>query len=551
MKPSRRRSASAEGAIDRQPVRWLALLALCGWALTPAALAAQPDTRQLLRGYLEGLDAGAAPAIHGRRLHAPELVASTYRDRDHRPLWTGGGPLADQRTALLETMRQSADHGLPAAEYHQAALGALLEAGSAADLLALELLATDAFLTQARHRSTGAVSPRDLDTDWYLLAPEVDAVALLAATAAGTGSVAGNLDAQWPLSDEYHALVAHRARMLALGEVEVVQVPNGPLLRPGESGPRVVTLKERLFGPGEHTPLFDGELAEAVRAFQRAAGLEPDGLVGAATLEVMNASRFSWIDRIDANLERWRWLPAQEPDTYVRVNIAAFSLRVIQSGEDALRMDVIVGRPYRRTPVFTETIKYMVFNPFWNVPFRLAVQDKLPELKNDPAAMAAQGYEVRPEGSDGFVPVTDFDWSAVTRGNFRHLLRQLPGPRNALGQVKFMLPNSHAVYLHDTPARELFGKQERGFSSGCVRLSRPMDLAAWLLEHDGRSADVARIPQIVDSGETVTIYLNKPLPTYLVYFTAFTDDAGEVVFRRDLYQRDAAIVTALRAGQGS
>jgi len=137
----------------------------------------------------------------------------------------------------------------------------------------------------------------------------------------------------------------------------------------------------------------------------------------------------------------------------------------------------------------------------------------------------------------------------VTRGNFRHLLRQRPGPMNALGQVKFMLPNSHAVYLHDTPARELFGKQERGFSSGCVRLSRPMDLAAWILEHDGRSADVARIPQIVESGETVTIYLNKPLPTYLVYFTAFTDDAGEVVFRRDLYQRDGAIVAALRAGQ--
>src|SRR5690606_30046386 len=145
----------------------------------------------------------------------------------------------------------------------------------------------------------------------------------------------------------------------------------------------------------------------------------------------------------------------------LRINIANFSLRVMQAGEEVLRMDVIVGKPYRRTPVFTETIKYMVFNPHWNVPHKLAVEDKLPALKSNPADLAVQGFEVRPSGADAFVPVTRVDWSQVERDTFHFLLRQRPGPDNALGRVKFMLPNPYAVYLHDTPTRELFSRRER------------------------------------------------------------------------------------------
>jgi len=517
-------------------------LLLCLSVALTGAGAVHGDTAEALRVWLEGLDAGGGAEVHGEPLHHPDLVAGVYRDRDHRPLWTGDGPLAGQRAALAAAVEASALHGLNPAAYHADALATVK------DPLAIELLATDAFLTQARHRATGAVSPRALDPEWFLIAPEVDARALLDLAARGEADVGALLEDLWPDNDEYRRLLEERARILALGETSTARVPAGPLIRPGDSGERVLALKERLLGPGEHTPIYDTELGEAVRAFQRGAGLEPDGIVGPASLEVMNASRFSWIDRIDANLERWRWLPAHQPDTYLRVNIAAFSLRVIQANEDALRMDVIVGRPYRRTPVFTETIKYLVLNPDWNVPWKIAVQDKLPDLKADASKLAAQGYEVRLEGSDTFVPVDQVDWTPVTRGNFRHLLRQRPGPMNALGQVKFMLPNPHAVYLHDTPNRDLFAKQERGFSSGCVRLSRPLELADWLLRNDGQTSQAARIRELLDGGETTTIYLRQPLPTYLVYFTAFTDEAGEVIFRRDLYERDGAIVAALRAG---
>ncbi len=212
-------------------------------------------------------------------------------------------------------------------------------------------------------------------------------------------------------------------------------------------------------------------------------------------------------------------------------------------------MDVIVGKPYRRTPVFTETIKYIVFNPFWNVPASIAIQDKLPQLKRDPAAAAAAGFEAKPQGSDVFVPVDAIDWSGVRKGNFNYLLRQRPGEYNALGRMKFMLPNAHAVYLHDTPSRELFRRQERSFSSGCVRLEQPRQLAEWLLAKDGNPAH-RRLDALLASGDTTTIYLKKPIPTYLVYFTAFVADDGDVAFRRDIYDRDRILIEALRA-QGS
>ncbi len=520
----------------------LTRLLLCLSVALTAAGAVRGENAETLRVWLEGLDAGAVAEIHGEPLQQPDLLAGVYRDRDHRPLWTRGGPLSGERAALLAAIDASELHGLNPETYHASSLATLR------DPLAIELLATDAFLTLTRHRATGAVSPQDLDPDWHLIAPEVDARALLDRAVDGEAGVAALLDGLWPDSDEYRRLLDERARILALGETSTARVPAGPLIRPGDSGERVLALKERLLGPGQHTAVYDTDLETAVRAFQRGAGLEPDGIVGPASLQVMNASRFSWIDRIDANLERWRWLPAHEPDTYLRVNIAAFSLRVVQENEDALRMDVIVGRPYRRTPVFTESIKYLVFNPDWNVPWKIAVQDKLPDLKTDASRLAAQGYEVRLEGSDGFVPVDDVDWSQVTRSNFRHLLRQRPGPMNALGQVKFMLPNAFAVYLHDTPNRDLFAKQERGFSSGCVRLSRPLELADWLLRNDGQSSQAARIGELLEGGATTAIYLRTPLPTYLVYFTAFTDEQGEVIFRRDLYERDGAIVAALRAG---
>jgi murein L,D-transpeptidase YcbB/YkuD len=517
-------------------------------ALAPATLqaGAEPSTpRDHIRTYLEGLDAGDFPAAGGQPLLEPVLLSRVYRERDHEPIWLDGGPLAGEASQLLLAIGESVAHGFSAEHYHRSAIEQLMQAGDLPSRLALELLLTDAFLAQALHRGRGAVFPPNLDADWQLPQAEVDAAAFLLQTADAGGDVAARLAALWPVDLEYAALVRRRAEIAATGDEMTARVAPGPLLRPGQSGDRVVMLKQRLMGPGDYSPVYDADLEREVKAFQLAAGLEPDGLVGDGTLEVLNARRGSWIDRIDANLERWRWLPRTTPETYIRVNIAAYRLRAIENGETTLAMNVIVGKPYRRTPVFTETMKYLVFNPYWNVPFSIATKDKLPLLKADAAAEAAKGFDAKPRGSDVFVPVDAIDWSDVTPRGFDYLLRQRPGPQNALGQMKFMMPNPYSVYLHDTPSRELFGKQERSFSSGCVRLERPEALAQWLLARDGHR-DAGRVADLVASGETTTIYLKTPVPVYIVYFTAFTDDDGHVAFRRDIYARDRAIVEALR-----
>lgn len=516
---------------------------------TLQAGAEPPTPRDHIRTYLEGLDAGDFAAAGGETLMEPDSLSRVYRERDHAPIWLDGGPLESEVAGLMTAIGESVGHGFTADRYHRATIEQLMSAGDTSSRLALELLLTDAFLAQALHRGRGAVFPPNLDADWQLPQAEVDAAAFLLETADGGGNVAARLAALWPVDPEYAALVRRRAEIAATGDEMTARVAPGPLLRPGQSSDRIVMLKQRLMGPGDYSPVYDADLEREVKAFQLAAGLEPDGLVGDGTLEVLNASRGSWIDRIDANLERWRWLPRSTPETYIRVNIAAYRLRAIERGETTLAMNVIVGKPYRRTPVFTETMKYLVFNPYWNVPFSIATKDKLPLLKTDAAAEASKGYDVKPRGSDVFVPVDAIDWSGVTPRGFDYLLRQRPGAQNALGQMKFMMPNPYAVYLHDTPSRELFAKQERSFSSGCVRLERPEALARWLLARDGHR-NAGRVADLVASGETTTIYLKTPVPVYIVYFTAFTDDDGAVTFRRDIYGRDRAIVEALRAVDG-
>jgi murein L,D-transpeptidase YcbB/YkuD len=525
-------------------VALLAFFMLCCVAVARAELA----DAEAIRAYLEGLDAGAEPVVSGRRLERPEALSQFYRSRDHAPVWLPGAPLEKAVPGLLAAIDESVSHGFVPARYHRADIEQLW-AAQPTDLprrLALELLLTDAFLTQALHRSRGVVAPPDLDENWRLPPTELDAAALLQVAAREGHSVHPVLQSLWPTSADYALLLKRRAEILSMEAAESVSVSPGPLLRPGDSGERVLQLKRRLLGPGDYTLEYDAGLRREVIAFQLAAGLDADGVVGANTLEVLNASRVSWIDRIDANLERWRWLPREMPETYLRVNIAAYTLRAFEQGEPTLSMNVIVGKPYRRTPVFAETLKYMVLNPYWNVPFSIATRDKLPLLQADAVAEAEKGFEVRPPARDVFVPVDAIDWTPVTRRSFNYLLRQKPGPENALGNIKFMMPNPYAVYLHDTPSRELFARQERSFSSGCIRLEQPLELARWLLSREAHP-QAERIEALMSARETLTINLKRPVPTYLVYLTAFATDTGEIAFRRDIYNRDAVLVEALRA----
>ena len=316
--------------------------------------------------------------------------------------------------------------------------------------------------------------------------------------------------------------------------------------------PRVVALRERLLATGDLAvggadamDVFDEPLADAVARFQRRHGLDDDGAVGPKTREALNVSAATRVRQIELNLERWRWLPQDLGERHLLVNVPGFSLRLSEHGEDVLSMRVIVGRVVRRTPVFSDTMRYLVFSPSWTVPPTILRADKLPALRKHPALAVEQGFRVLHlrEGAWVEVDPLTLDWSSVTPATIQ--LRQKPGPKNALGLVKFMFPNAFSVYLHDTPARELFAKSRRDFSSGCIRVERPAELAQALLRDDPVWTPEA-IRAAMESGEERSVSLPKPIPVHIEYWTAWAGSDGVVQFREDIYERDAKLDAALR-----
>ena len=250
--------------------------------------------------------------------------------------------------------------------------------------------------------------------------------------------------------------------------------------------------------------------------------------------------------QIELNMERWRWLPQTLGERYILVNIANFALDVVERGRSVLAMRVVVGKPARRTPFFSAEMTYLVLNPHWYVPPTIAIQDKLPLIRRDPGYVSRQNFKLFRHGEGGVTRVDprSVDWSSVSARNFPYQLRQDPGPRNALGRVKFMLPNPYHVYLHDTPARELFAKTERAFSSGCIRLESPMELAEYLLKDDPQWPR-QKIVASSQRGTEQVIQLPTSIPVHLLYWSAWTNEHGVVHFRKDIYDRDKVLDKAL------
>jgi len=492
---------------------------------------------QLESAYLYGgLSVQQVPLVDA------ETLSRFYAERHFEPLWVSAEGEQGRARQLRAAIEDARAHGLAAYRYHLDAVDRAEALGRWADA---ELLLGQAFLLQTRHRAFGVVDPAGVDPDWRVRRSGLDELELLRAVARGAspGSV---LDRLWPQARGYQQLLDARRKLAAdigEGEPEPPLVPGGPVLSPGMEDARIVAVRRRL-GENDGDERYDAGLALEIRALQRSAGLEPDARIGPNTLAVLNRSRRDKIAQIDANLERWRWLPEAFPERHILVNIADYSLLAVDRGEIELAMQVIVGRSYRQTPVFTETMKYLVFNPFWDVPRRLAVEDELPQLKKDPARLARAGFEAALPPGEPMRRVDRIDWQAVSAATpFR--LRQRPGAENPLGRIKFMLPNEFAVYLHDTPALGLFDRTERSFSSGCIRVADAMALAAWVLEKQREPWPAGRIDAAVASGQTSTVVLDEPVPVYIVYFTAYVNAADELVLLRDLYGRDGPVIAAL------
>jgi L,D-transpeptidase YcbB len=537
-----------------------------GSVAVPQSVVRQPLVASMhdqLKSQIETV--GRTPGMSIRReiLGAPDALVRFYEDRGFRALWLGhDGPLP-QVAGLLQVIRQAEREGIKPIGYHLSCIAQLLAEIGRRDAhdqpqslrawVDLELLLTDALFMYGSHVLTGRINPHDLKEAWFGERSLVDLRSALQ-LASETDRVAEFLENLRPTHAGYAALqqtLAWYRDIAARGGWPVI--PDGLKLLKGDHGPRVTTLKHRLQLTADldrsseaANDVFDAALEHGLRRFQERHGLDADGTVGASTLAALNVPVEARVRQIELNMERWRWLPQTLGDRYILVNIANFALDVVERGGSVLTMRVVVGRPARRTPFFSAEMTHLVLNPHWYVPPTIAIQDKLPLIRRDPGYVSRQNFKLYRHGEGGVTRVDprSVNWSSVSARNFPYQLRQDPGPRNALGRVKFMLPNPYHVYLHDTPARELFAKTERAFSSGCIRLENPTELADYLLRDDPQWSR-QKIVAGSKRGTEQVVQLPTSIPVHLLYWTAWTNEDGVVHFRKDIYDRDKVLEKAL------
>ena len=485
--------------------------------------------------------------VRGEIIFCQASVPQFYSNRAFQPVWDNY-----LQMEMIRAVEDCVHEGLNPRDYHLDQLEDLAKQSNLTQFEQrdFELLLTDAFLLLASHLMSGKVDPQRIDSQWKAIRREGNPIQLLD-KALETHNVRMVLEGIKPTFKAYKRL---KERFLTHQKIAEdggwEPIPDGPTLKLNIESDRVLSLRKRLRSSGdllsytvEDLRLYDAVVAEAVKRYQRRNGLFPDGNVGKETLTSLNVPVEKRIEQIKINMERCRWLPQDLGRKYIMVNLPAFELEVVKEGKVDLEMIVAVGKPYRQTPVFSSKMTYLVFNPYWTIPPTILSQDVIPaQVKN---ATYLDNLNIRIISRDGqFISPKDIDWSAVNPKAFPYTLRQEPGPKNALGEVKFMFPNSYNIYLHDTNNKDLFAKVDRALSSGCIRVSRPMDLALYLLSEDqGWTAE--RISTVLKTRQNHSVSLKEPVHVHMQYWTAFVDEAGVLNFRKDLYDRDNKVLQNL------
>ncbi len=520
------------------------------------ASAQQTAVNEAIRVEVEQLRESGILSIGGVDIAAGNLLAEVYERRNFAPNWTNRDEIGELITVIKNTDKDGldpADYHLREAEYVYRELGAG-NLQSAHEQAALDVMLTDSLFRVAYHLRFGKVNPNNLDTNWNFkreLGDQPPAVRMQQAMdAPSLQTFLDELAPRGPIYKRLRVALADYRELAAAGGWP--SVAEGPTLKPGATDERVATIARRLAvtadiadaAPYTSSAVYDEALEAGVRKFQARHGLDSDGVIGPATLRAMNVPVESRIEQLRLNLERARWVFDSLSDNFIIVNIAGFRAYVVRDTNIVWQTQVQVGRSYHQTPVFRDEMKYVVFNPTWTVPYSIATKEMLPRIKKDPTYFDTRDFDIK-DRSGALIDPKSIDWSSLSRGNFPYTFVQRPGPRNALGRVKFIFPNEHSVYLHDTPSKALFGRAERAFSHGCVRVQNPFDLAEVLLGSDGWDQD--KIKATLDSLETKTVYLPEALPVLLLYWTADIGQTGDVHFYTDVYERDARITKAMAA----
>lgn len=544
---------------------WLGLVALAGYPPVSAAL----DAERFGVTIRTMLSEGHHPFLTHHDLNAQrDVLASVYEQRQYQPLWVPQGRPSRQATLALQALRAAAEDGLRADDYEANRIiydltDALTDAGADASRWAqIDLALSTEVLRWVTHLHYGRIEPRAAGFNTPVMAPtHLDRAAVLSrlADTEDLRSVVSEIE---PPFQHYRLLKAALPRYRALAADSALTIlPPLPArsVAPGEPFEGAPALRRLLHALGdlEEVPAsaasdfrLDPALVAAVKQFQRRHGLRVDGTIGKATFAALTTPLAQRVRQIELTLERWRWLPGFSTPPII-VNIPQFRLFALRTTEDAeadmLQMDVIVGQTFARmrTPIFAADMTYVVFRPYWDVPYSIMSRELLPEARAKPGYFASQNLEiVRGAGDDARpVAVTPESLAALAAGELR--LRQRPGPDNALGLVKFMLPNRYNVYLHSTPAIDLFNEPRRAFSHGCIRVSDPVALAEHVLRNTPGDWTPEKIRAAMNGTRTLRVNLSEAIPVMILYATAVATQSGEIYFFEDLYEHDTHLEALL------
>jgi murein L,D-transpeptidase YcbB/YkuD len=503
---------------------------------------------------------------HGVTIVGIQTIPNFYENRNYTPAWFDERAHRPKVYAMIQAIRNASGDGLTPSDYHLSAIEELLALieyspfPPSADQIErwadLDLILSDSLLLLGSHLFTGRVNPETLHPDWIVAQPVMDLMALLNGSN-GENKIEALLNALRPSNGGYAELRSALERMrIVVAEGGWPPVAEGPKLEPNRHDQRVPVLRRRLSISGDLTAaesvsdsdFYDEDLAQAVRRFQTRHGIEPDGVIGQRTIMALNVTAEQRVRQIELNLERMRWLPKDLGSRHIAVNTADFRLEVIEKGRPVLEMPVVVGRPARRTPIFSAQMTYLVLNPFWSVPHTIATEDILPRLKAGENYLEEHNIQIFEGWDDGSVELDPktIDWHQYSKRRFPFQLRQNPGPQNSLGQIKFMFPNKFSVYLHDTPQRSLFKKVQRDFSSGCIRVQNAPALAEYLLRDNPGWTEARLKSAIQEGGSERVIVIRNPLPVHLLYLTSWVDRQEVLNFRNDIYDRDPILDSALQ-----
>lgn len=531
-------------------------LLLFSFLIFPAAIFAQSDIPGQLKIKLEQLSIDANTRISGEKLHSIEYISNLYKKNDYQPFWKKKEFVGD----AIYGLENSFHDGLLPDDYHLNVIKSILSKNISFEntdpesinvLADLDLLLTDGIIFYADHLLYGKIDPLTQVTTWnFGFAPIPDLNPENLNLYIANREISSRLEELRPDMHLYdtlmNALAQYREIMIKSGWEAIL--PGGKI-EPGNKDARIPAIRNRLLITGELNAIdsmtsfyYDEKLETDIKAFQASHGLEADGIIGAGTFRELNVTVEDRIASIRINLERIRWVAGNMPEKYILVNIAAFWLIMADAGQIVHYTPVVVGRPLNKTPLFRDKMRYIEFNPTWTQPRSIVKNETVPKMKKDTAYLE-KNHMVLLDTKGNLVPTSDLDFENLSPNRFPYIVRQEPGPWNALGEMKFMFPNKYDIYLHDTPSKSLFSRPSRAYSHGCIRVKNPLDLAVKLLE--GTDYDRKKIKAIVETHETTRVDLPEPVDILLMYWTCGVDRNGKLFFVPDIYERDMDVLREL------